>query len=268
VDFGVDMPMSKAALYEAPFEYVRSVVKPERDATRREKYRNLWWLFAEPIPGLRNAIATIDRYAATVAVAKHRVWAWIPSSVLPDHALMVVARDDDTTFGVLHSRFHEIWSLRMGTSLEDRPRYTPTSCFETFPFPEGLTPNVPAAAYARDERSVRIALAARTLTEFRDRWLNPPEWTERAPEVEPLFPERVVVKAGHEEDLKKRTLTNLYNVRPPWLSSLHSDLDAAVSAAYGWEWPLSDEKILSGLFELNQQRSGSRASDSMPRPHT
>ena len=51
-----------------------------------------------------------------------------------------IARADDTTFGILHSRMHELWSLRLGTSLEDRPRYTPTTTFETFPFPAGLTP--------------------------------------------------------------------------------------------------------------------------------
>nr|WP_210411639.1 type IIL restriction-modification enzyme MmeI [Rhodoferax sediminis] len=54
--------------------------------------------------------------------------------------MRIIARADDATLGILHSRFHELWSLRMGTSLEDRPRYTPTTCFETFPFPAGLTP--------------------------------------------------------------------------------------------------------------------------------
>ena len=74
----------------------------------------------------------------------------------PDHQLIVIARDDDTTFGILHSRFHELWSLRLGTSLEDRPRYTPSTTFETFPFPAGLTPNVPAASYAADLRAIAI----------------------------------------------------------------------------------------------------------------
>jgi type II restriction/modification system DNA methylase subunit YeeA len=170
---------------------------------------------------------------------------------------MVVARDDDTAFGVLHSRFHEVWSLRMGTSLEDRPRYTPTTCFETFPFPEGLTPDIPAAAYASDPRAVRIAAAAVALVEARDRWLNPAEWVDRVPEVIAGYPDRLVAKPGHESDLKKRTLTNLYNAQPAWLINLHRELDAAVAAAYGWEWPLSDDEVLRRLFELNQQRSKS-----------
>ena len=167
----------------------------------------------------------------------------------------VVARDDDTTFGILHSRLHEIWSLRMGTSLEDRPRYTPTTCFETFPFPEGLTPNLPASAYADDPRAQRIADAARALVEARDRWLNPPEWTDRIPEVVPGYPDRIIAKPGFDTELKKRTLTNLYNTRPAWLDHLHRDLDTAVAAAYSWQWPLTDDDILKRLFELNQTRT-------------
>ncbi len=255
VDFGVDMSERDASMYEGPFDYVKANVKPERDATRREKYRKFWWLFAEPIPGMRSALIGKSRYLGTVAVAKHRVWAWHDRSVLADHALMVVARDDDTTFGILHSRIHETWSLRMGTSLEDRPRYTPTTCFETFPFPEGLTPNIPAAEYATDPRAQRIADAACKLNEARERWLNPPEWTERVPEIVPGYPDRILARPGHEADLKKRTLTNLYNARPEWLNLLHRDLDTAVAAAYGWAWPLTDDEILKRLFALNQERA-------------
>ncbi len=73
-------------------------------------------------------------------------------AICPDHQIIVVARDDDTAFGILHSRFHELWSLRMGTWLGvgNDPRYTPSTTFETFPFPENLTPNIPAVEYAAD----------------------------------------------------------------------------------------------------------------------
>jgi type II restriction/modification system DNA methylase subunit YeeA len=166
-------------------------------------------------------------------------------------------RDDDTTFGILHSRIHEIWSLRMCTYLGvgNDPRYTPTTCFETFPFPEGLAPNIPAAQYEHDPRAQRIADAARKLNDARERWLNPPEWTERVPEVVSGYPDRIIAKPGHDAELKKRTLTNLYNARPEWLALLHRDLDTAVAAAYGWEWPLADDEILKRLFGLNQERA-------------
>jgi len=95
----------------------------------------------------------------TPRVAKYRVFSWLHPSVLVDDGAGVIARDDDTTFGILQSRFHELWSLRMGTSLGvgNDPRYTPSTTFETFPFPEGLTPNIPAADYADNPRAQAIA---------------------------------------------------------------------------------------------------------------
>lgn len=140
IDFGIEMPEAEASLYEQPFAYVSENVKPERLKNNRESYRKYWWRFAEARPGLRAALKGLPRFIATVAHSKHRFFVWLPVSTSPDQALITVTRADDTTFGILHSRFHELWALRMGTSLEDRPRYTPTTCFETFPFPAGLTP--------------------------------------------------------------------------------------------------------------------------------
>ena len=174
---------------------------------------------------LRAALVGLSRYIATPSVAKHRLFAWMDARILADHQLIVVARTDDATFGILHSRFHELWSLRLGTSLEDRPHYTPTTTFETFPFPAGLTPRdtAPVAGQpsppcmAPQIPAANIAAAARRLNELRDNWLNPPEWTERIPEVVPGYPERIVAKPGHEAELKKRTLpTSTTPARPGW----------------------------------------------------
>jgi type II restriction/modification system DNA methylase subunit YeeA len=170
--------------------------------------------------------------------------------------LIVIARDNDTAFGILHSRFHESWALRLGTSLEDRPRYTPSSTFETFPFPEGLTPNIPAAEYADDARAVAIAETARRLNELREGRLNPLDLIDRVPEVVPSFPDRILPKNPDAAAiLKKRTLTNLYNERPAWLDNAHRDLDAAVAAAYGWPADISEEDALARLLALNLERS-------------
>lgn len=257
VDFGIDMTESQASMFEIPFQHVVDFVKPKRMEVRNDLERTKWWLHARPAPDLRAATASIPRFMGTARVAKHRLFTWLPTQSVIDGQIVVIACDDDTTFGILHSRFHEIWSLRMCTYLGvgNDPRYTPTTCFETFPFPEGLTPNLPASAYADDPRAQRIAAAARVLVEARDRWLNPPEWTDRIPEVVPGYPDRIVAKPGFEAELKKRTLTNLYNARPAWLDHLHRDLDTAVAAAYGWDWPLSDDDILKRLFELNQIRT-------------
>ena len=179
------------------------------------------------------ALDGLPRFIATPTVSKHRLFTWLDAGVCPDHQLIVIARDDDVTFGILHSRFHEAWSLRLGTSLEDRPRYTPTTTFETFPFPEGLSPDIPASDYSNDPRAVAIAEAAQHLIEWRDRWLNPPERVDWVDEPTPGYPKRPVARDEVvAKELKARTLTNLYNARPQWLADAHAALDAAVAAAY------------------------------------
>ncbi len=261
LDFGVRIEESEACLFEAPFEHLSIHVKPFRAESKRDIQRRYWWHFGEARPGMRKAIGNLPRFLVTVAHAKHRLFVWRDSTCCPDHALVVIARADDTTFGILHSRFHELWSLRLGTSLEDRPRYTPTTTFETFPFPAGLTPRDTAAGAPSGPLAGCIAAAARRLNELRENWLNPAEWVDwvRTPEEEKAgFPPRPVAKPGHEAELKKRTLTNLYNARPAWLNLAHQELDKAVAAAYDWpdytpEMP--DDEILRRLLALNLQRA-------------
>jgi type II restriction/modification system DNA methylase subunit YeeA len=258
VDFGWEMDEPQAALYEAPFAHCLSNVKPEREQNRREIYRNYWWRHAEARPGMWRALSERTRYIATPRLGKHRIFAWLEKTVVPDSQVIVVARDDDTSFGVLHSRFHEAWALGLGTWLGvgNDPRYTPTTTFETFPFPEGLTPDMSAAGYASDSRAIAIAKAARRLDELRRAWLNPPDLVQVVPEVVSGFPDRILPRSKAAEiELKKRTLTNLYNERPTWLANAHRDLDAAVAAAYGWPADISDDDALARLLELNHLRS-------------
>ena len=249
VDFGWSMGQEEAVLYEAPFQHAKEHVYPMRQRNRREAYRIHWWRHVEPRPGMWDALDSLSRYIATPTVAKHRLFAWLDARICPDHQLIVIARDDDTTFGILHSRFHEAWSLRLGTSLEDRPRYTPTTTFETFPFPEGLSPDIPASDYANDPRAVAIAEAARRLVELRDRWLSPPEWVEWVDEPVPGYPKRPVPRdEATAKELKQRTLTNLYNARPQWLVDAHAALDAAVAEAYGWDAGISEDEALANYW--------------------
>jgi len=231
IDFGVDTPEDAAALYELPFEYVRRVVKPVRAAGSNIRERTYWWLHRRPAPDMRHAVAPLARFVGTPRVAKHRVFVWFDSATIPDCQLYVFARADDYFFGVLHSKAHELWALRTCTWLGvgNDPRYTPTTTFDTFPFPSG-----PGWESIGDPRVEAIANAARTLVEQRDRWLNPPGATETT--------------------LRERTLTNLYNDRPTWLALAHDRLDRAVLDAYGWPHDLGDEEILGRLLALNLER--------------
>jgi len=221
IDFG-DRSERDAALYETPFAYALEHVKPMREHSSIA--HAAWWQHWRPRPEMTVAIDGLHRYIATPLTSKHRVFVWVDGAVVLDHAAAAIARDDDYTFGVLHSRVHEAWALAQGTQLETRPRYTPTTCFETFPFPRPT-----------DSQRDAIAVAARELVRLRDGWLNPP--------------------GLDESEIAKRTLTNLYNERPTWLANTHATLDAAVLAAYDWPADLADDEILTRLLELNLERA-------------
>ena len=226
VDFD-ELPEREAALYEAPFEYVRQHVRPTRIDNRDRQRRENWWRLGRRGGQLRLATSNLNRLILTPQTSKHRVFVWATVQTLPSVSVIAITRDDDYTFGVLHSRVHELWARGTGTQLrevESGFRYTPTTCFETFPFPRPT-----------EEQREAIAAAARDLVRLRNGWLNPPG-------VAP-------------EDLAKRTLTNLYNERPTWLANAHDALDGAVLAAYGWPSDLPDEELLARLLALNLARA-------------
>ena len=232
IDFGF-MTIEEASQYHAPFEYVKTHVLPVREAKQREEYRKQWWQYARPREDMRNALEGLSRYTATPGVSKHRVFVWVESRILCNQGTLVFAREDDYFFGVLHSKVHELWARRQGTQLREAEsgfRYTPTTCFETFPFPWP-----PGEELVNDPCVQAIAVAAKDLVEKRDRWLNP--------------------KGASEAELKKRTLTNLYNQRPTWLDLAHRRLDDAVLDAYAWPHDLIDDQILERLLALNLERA-------------
>ena len=254
VDFGWTMSEGDAALYEEPFRWVKDRVYPKRQNNRREAYKRFWWRHVEPRQGMWRALDGLSRYIATARVAKHRLFVWCDARVCPDSKIIVIARDDATTFGILHSRFHDIWSLRLCSwhGVGNDPVYNPTTTFQTFPFPDALSPNVPATGYASDPRAVAIATAARRLVDLRDRWLNPPEWVEWVDEPVAGYPKRSVPRdEAAAQALSTRTLTNLYNARPQWLTDAHEALDEAVASAYGWPADISDDDVLRELLALN-----------------
>lgn len=197
--------------------------------------------------------------------AEHRIFLWLRLPTLPDNNLVIIARDDDTHFGILHSFIHEAWSTRIGNKMGvgNQRRYNREAIYDTFPFPEGLTPNIPAKDYSSDPRAIAIAKAAKRLDELRNAWLNPPDLVDIVPEVVPGYPDRILPKNEKAAaELKKRTLTNLYNQRPQWLADAHRDLDAAVAAAYGWPADISEEDALAKLLELNLQRAAADSGES------
>ena len=262
VDFGTAMGEAEAAFYAAPFAHVAEHVRPKRAENKRGVYARDWWRHVEARPRMKAALAELPRFIVTPRVAKHRLFAWMAHPTLPDSRIFAFARDDDMTFGVLHSRFHEAWSLALASrhGVGNDPTYNNITCFETFPFPDGLTPDRPVAVWTGDPQAEAIAAAARALVEARDRWLNPPELVQLVPEVVPGFPDRLLPRGVPAAvTLRTRTLTTLYNTRGTpqgaWLDGLHRTLDNTVAAAYGWPPDIPDAEALGRLLALNQARA-------------
>jgi type II restriction/modification system DNA methylase subunit YeeA len=275
IDFPFSLSEQEAARYEKPFQYVDQNVRPLRKNHREAIQKKFWWRQARPCSEMKAAIVHLFRFLVTPTLSKHRVFAWLQNPYNADHQLYVFARDDDYFFGVLHSRFHEVWALKLGTRLETRPRYTPTTCFETFPFPA-----------PSNKQKIDISAAAKELNELRENWLNPREWTTTRvlefpsatdgpwsrfvdnPDVRGIGTARYPVTEPRDSDsaakLSKRTLTNLYNERPQWLANAHAKLDRAVASAYGFPVDLTDEQILERLLALNQQRAANETSAQIP----
>ena len=244
------VPPESTELYEILRQkWAVALSDPKRK--RKPKHRGKWWLFRRSGDKIRAIVSSRRRYIITPRVGKFRVFAWLDHPTVADSACFAIARDDDYFFGVLHSKLHETWSLRMGTSLEDRPRYTPTTTFETFPCPWS-----PGHEDTSHPAHAAISAAAAQLHQERHAWLNPED--------------------ASAKELKDRTLTNLYNAlqvfrgrdtiktKPaaadfaPRLDELHRSLDEAVCDAYGWEYGILDdeEEILRRLLALNLERVG------------
>lgn len=251
----------EAAQYELPFAYVRDYVRPARlESKQPEREKAQWWIYTRARPELLSAIAPLTRYIATPMVSKHRLFVWLSKEVVPANLINVVARDDDYFFGVLHSKLHERWSIRLGSFLGkgNDPRYTPTTTFETFPFPWP-----PGREDTAHPAYAAIAAAAKQLHEEREAWLNPTSDLLEGP--------------GKEQLLRQLTLTNLYNALveyraggprngktltpaqafAPRLHELHSALDRAVCEAYGWPHTIleDEEDMLRRLLALNLERA-------------
>ena len=233
--FGSKVPQKSAARYEEPFEHVKREVAQSHTTNKHGAVPPQWWLHHRDRPAMRAAIAPLTRYIATPELSKHRFFVWLPTDAISDHTLVVIATDDDSVFGLAHSRAHEVWAIDLGARLGLGPRYRVGGVFNTFPFPWPLNTADDALTEAQLAHRDAIAAAAVSLDDQREAWLNPPN--------------------ADPDELRQRTMTNLYNNPPAWLQIAHQEIDEAVSAAYGWPSDLSDDEILSRLLALNLERA-------------
>jgi hypothetical protein len=227
--------------YPSVYQHILTTVKPERDSNNRESYRKTWWIHGEPRKDLRKAFDCLPQYIATVETSKHRFFQLLDASVLPDNMLVVVCLDDPFFLGVLSSRIHVTYALTAGGTLEDRPRYNKSRCFDTFPFPlcgEGEKMRIRELAEALDAHRKQVQV-------------------QQGVTLTGLYNVLEKIRAGETLTEKDKFIHDRGLVST--LKSLHDDLDAAVSAAYGWPTSLTDAEILERLVALNAERAAEEA---------
>lgn len=246
--FGLDADAVRSR-FPAIYQWVDERVKPERDQNNRATYRDNWWLFGEPRKDLRSALVGLPRYIATVETAKHRAFQFLDASILPDNMLISICSSDALLLGVLSSAVHVHWALATGGTLEDRPRYNKSRCFETFPFPAadtGLTPE--------------MAECIRQLAEQIDNHRKTRQANYADATLTSLY--NVMDKLRTGEPLTAKDKVTHDHGLVGVLRSLHDELDAAVLSAYGWgdlSLPADADALLLRLVELNTRRANEEA---------
>lgn len=212
------------------------------------EYARNWWLFAKCRPKLRIALGSLGRCIITSEVSKHSVFVFSETNAMQfDGSLIVIAHDDAFVLGLLSSQAHVIWKLAAGGTLEDRPRYQLSNCFDPFPFPH--TEDDALKARIRNAAEALDALRRDVLAKHPDLTV-----TKLYNTLEAL---RVAEAAGavlseKDRDLAVRGCVSL-------IRQYHDEIDAAVAEAYGWPANLSDEQILERLVALNKERAAEEA---------
>lgn len=238
VDTGGVSESDLLAKAPAVYQRLKALVYPERQVNRDPRLRDRWWLFRRSNDQIRAAIKGLSRYIATPEVAKHRVFSFLSADVKPEHVLFVAALEDAYFLGVLSSRAHVVWSLAAGGTLEDRPRYNKTRCFDPFPIP---TANDTVQGLIRD-------LAERLDRHRKERIAHHPGLT-----ITGMYNVLAMLRAGETLDEKSKVIHQ--QALTTVLRQLHDELDAAVFDAYGWPSTLTDEEILEKLVALNAERA-------------
>ncbi|MFZ2955578.1 MAG: type IIL restriction-modification enzyme MmeI [Candidatus Ozemobacteraceae bacterium] len=225
------------------YQHVVEHVKPERDQNNRDTYKNNWWILGEPRRDFRPALVGLPRFIATVETSKHRFFVFLDATILPDNMLVKIALDDAFFLGVLSSKIHVVWALASGGTLEDRPRYNKTRCFEPFPFP-----------ICDDTLKAQIRELGERLDAHRKKQLA----GNAGLSMTDMYNVLSKLRSGEILNAKDKLIheQGLISI----LRELHDELDLAVAEAYGWPHNLSEEEILQRLVSLNRERIAAEAS--------
>ncbi len=256
----------------AVYQHLVSTVRPDRETNRDPKLRKYWWLFRRSNEQIRGAIKGLARYIATVETTKHRVFFFLDSIIKPEHRLVVTGSDDAFHLGVLGSRVHVVYSLAAGGTLEDRPVYNKSRCFDPFPFPDCTEKQKDKIRKLAEELDAHRKRAQQKrglgLTDIYN-VLEKVRALNRSPSLTPSrsLPSGKARAGEKENDYEKENEVGLTPddrvihdaALVSTLKQLHDDLDKAVADAYGWPWPLTDAEILEKVVALNAARAAEDA---------
>jgi hypothetical protein len=238
IDFGTRED-AEARDYPVLYDIVRSRVRPQRLANNDKKARENWWLFGRNREDFRTALVGLRRFIATPYVAKHRFFTFLDASIAPDEKIVSVASDDPFVLGVLSSAIHGEWAGAAGSRLGvgNDLTYNNSQCFDPFPFPAALP----------DQRA-RLAAAAERVDQHRRGALA------RDPQLTMTDIYNVVEKLRSGEELTAKERRVHDSAACGVLRDLHDGLDHLVASAYGWQWPMQREEILTHLVALHDDR--------------
>ncbi|MCG9885250.1 MAG: class I SAM-dependent DNA methyltransferase [Cyanobacteria bacterium] len=233
--------------YPTVYQWLLENVYPKRAVERDLRLRREWWSFERPRPELRRAIQQLKKYIATVQTSKHRVFVFLDSNTIPDQQIVAITLEDAYFLGTLSSRIHVTWVLAAGGTLEDRPRYNKTVCFDPFPFPD------PDETLKQEIRDL-----GERLDSHRKRVQN------THPDITITGMYNLLEKIRNHQPLSDKDHEFNNRALISTLKQIHDDLDRAVFRAYGWDdlipqWETRadtlDEQILERLVKLNAERA-------------
>jgi hypothetical protein len=232
------------AKYPALFQITLDAVKPQRDNVNRQGHRERWWIFGEPRVKMRPALESLGRYIATCRTAKHRVFGFLDSGILPDAKLIAIGLDVGWHLSVLSSRWHVVWATSAGAWLGvgNDSNYNHAQCFNPFPFPD------PTEAQKARLRSLGEQLDAHRKAQQKAH-----------PKLTLTAMYNVLEKLRAKERIEGKDRETYDQGLIGILRDLHDQIDIAVAEAYGWPATLTDDEILHRLVDLNRERAAEEA---------
>jgi hypothetical protein len=230
---------------------VEEKVRPERKMQKRKALSDRWWQYGEKRPALTAAISALDRVLVCTLHSKDLSFTFLPARAIFSHALAVFPLDTYAAFCALQTRPHEIWARFFGSSMKDDLRYTPSDCFETFPFPEGREshPALEAAGKAYYEHRARLMVANdEGLTKTYNRFHDP---AERSPDIQRL---RELHHAMDVAVLRAHGWDDLADAAAPEFLTEATEPDHRYQDRLFWPSTFRDE-VLTRLLALNAERA-------------